>query len=55
MEKVVASLEHIVPLSSLLTRSATGQSITTYFNLIYGPAPRWRTRWSARNASGAAR
>ncbi|AOY95185.1 iron-sulfur cluster-binding protein [Cupriavidus sp. USMAA2-4] len=37
MEKVVARLEHIVPLSSLLTRSATGQAITTYFNLISGP------------------
>lgn len=37
MEKVVAKLEHIVPLSSLLTRSATGQAITTYFNLISGP------------------
>jgi L-lactate dehydrogenase complex protein LldF len=37
MEKVVARLEHIVPLSSLLTRSATGQAITTYFNLISSP------------------
>lgn len=37
MEKVVASIEHIVPLASLLTRSATGQAITTYFNLISGP------------------
>ncbi|GGY59420.1 LutB/LldF family L-lactate oxidation iron-sulfur protein [Pseudoduganella albidiflava] len=37
MEKVVAKLEHIVPLASLLTRSATGQPITTYFNLISGP------------------
>ncbi len=37
MEKVVARLEHIVPLSSLLTRSATGQPITTYFNLISSP------------------
>lgn len=37
MEKVVAKLAHIVPLSSLLTRSATGQAITTYFNLITGP------------------
>jgi L-lactate dehydrogenase complex protein LldF len=37
MEKVVAKLEHIVPLSSLLTRSATGQAISTYFNLISGP------------------
>jgi len=37
MEKVVARLAHIVPLASLLTRSATGQAITTYFNLISGP------------------
>ncbi|MFM9434772.1 L-lactate dehydrogenase complex protein LldF [Janthinobacterium sp. CG_23.3] len=37
MEKVVAKLAHIVPLASLLTRSATGQAITTYFNLISGP------------------
>ncbi len=37
MEKVVARLEHIVPLANLLTRSATGQAITTYFNLISGP------------------
>jgi L-lactate dehydrogenase complex protein LldF len=37
IEKVVAKLEHIVPLASLLTRSATGQAITTYFNLITGP------------------
>ncbi|HTH73904.1 MAG TPA: LutB/LldF family L-lactate oxidation iron-sulfur protein [Trinickia sp.] len=37
IEKVVAKLDYIVPLSSLLTRSATGQAITTYFNLISGP------------------
>jgi L-lactate dehydrogenase complex protein LldF len=37
MEKVVAKLEHIVPLANLLTRSATGQAITTYFNLISSP------------------
>ncbi|KIF81577.1 LutB/LldF family L-lactate oxidation iron-sulfur protein [Noviherbaspirillum autotrophicum] len=37
LEKVVAKLEYIVPLSNLLTRSATGQAITTYFNLISGP------------------
>jgi L-lactate dehydrogenase complex protein LldF len=37
MEKVVAKLEHVVPLASLLTRSATGQAITTYFNLISSP------------------
>lgn len=37
IEKVVEKLEHVVPLSSLLTRSATGQAITTYFNLISGP------------------
>lgn len=37
IEKVVEKLEHIVPLASLLTRSATGQAVTTYFNLISGP------------------
>ena len=37
IEKVVERLEHVIPLSSLLTRSATGQPITTYFNLISGP------------------
>jgi L-lactate dehydrogenase complex protein LldF len=36
IEKVVQKLEHIAPLLSLLTRSATGQSITTYVNLISG-------------------
>jgi L-lactate dehydrogenase complex protein LldF len=37
IEKVVEKLEHVIPLYSLLTRSATGQAITTYFNLITGP------------------
>jgi L-lactate dehydrogenase complex protein LldF len=37
IEKVVEKLEHVVPLYGLLTRSATGQAITTYFNLISGP------------------
>ena len=37
IEKVVEKLEHVIPLASLLTRSATGQVITTYFNLISGP------------------
>ncbi|HEY6897840.1 MAG TPA: LutB/LldF family L-lactate oxidation iron-sulfur protein [Rhodocyclaceae bacterium] len=37
IEKVIAKLEHAIPLASLLTRSATGQAITTYFNLISGP------------------
>ncbi|OGB31348.1 MAG: iron-sulfur cluster-binding protein [Burkholderiales bacterium RIFCSPLOWO2_12_FULL_61_40] len=37
IEKVVHKLEHVPPLLSLLTRSATGQSITTYVNLISGP------------------
>src|SRR5690242_11232595 len=37
IEKVVERLEHVFPLASLLTRSATGQAITTYFNLISGP------------------
>ncbi|MGV0953472.1 MAG: LutB/LldF family L-lactate oxidation iron-sulfur protein [Fluviibacter sp.] len=37
IEKVVEKLEHIPPLLSLLTRSATGQNISTYFNMISGP------------------
>ena len=37
IEKVVEKLEHIPPLYSLLSRSATGQSVTTYFNMISGP------------------
>jgi L-lactate dehydrogenase complex protein LldF len=37
IEKVVEKLEHVIPLASLLTRSATGQAITTYFNLISSP------------------
>ncbi len=37
IEKVVEKLEHVPPLFALLTRSATGQAITTYFNLISGP------------------
>ncbi|MCF8178892.1 MAG: iron-sulfur cluster-binding protein [Sulfuritalea sp.] len=37
IEKVVAKLEHVPPLMTLLTRSATGQAITTYFNWISSP------------------
>ena len=37
IEKVVAKLEHVPPLLSLLTRSATGQAITTYLNFISSP------------------
>ena len=37
LEKVVASLEEVAPLYALLTRSATGQAVSTYFNLIRGP------------------
>ncbi len=37
IEKVVERLEHLPPLLSLLTRSATGQAITTYVNLVSGP------------------
>ncbi len=37
IEKVVERLEHVPPLYSLLSRSATGQAVTTYFNLISGP------------------
>jgi L-lactate dehydrogenase complex protein LldF len=37
IEKVIARLEHLAPLLTLLTRSATGQPITTYVNMISGP------------------
>ena len=37
IEKVVEKLEDVPPLYSLLTRSATGQAISTYFNMITGP------------------
>jgi L-lactate dehydrogenase complex protein LldF len=37
IEKVIARLDQVPPLLTLLTRSATGQPITTYFNLISSP------------------
>ena len=37
IEKVVEKLDHVPPLLSLLTRSATGQSVTTYVNMISSP------------------
>ena len=37
IEKVVEKLDHVPPIISLLTRSATGQPITTYVNMISGP------------------
>jgi L-lactate dehydrogenase complex protein LldF len=37
IEKIVERLEHVPPLYSLLTRSATGQNISTYFNMISSP------------------
>ncbi len=37
IEKVVERLEDVPPLLNLLTRSATGQAITTYFNMITSP------------------
>ena len=37
IEKVVPSLEDVAPLLALLTRSATGQAITTYVNMISRP------------------
>ncbi len=37
LEKVVEKLEDVPPLLTLLTRSATGQPITTYVNMISGP------------------
>lgn len=37
IEKVVEFLSDVPPLYSALTRSATGQNITTYFNMISSP------------------
>ncbi len=37
IEKVVEKLADVPPLLALLTRSATGQPITTYFNMISSP------------------
>jgi L-lactate dehydrogenase complex protein LldF len=37
IEKVIARLDQLPPLLTLLTRSATGQPITTYFNMISAP------------------
>ncbi len=37
IEKIVEKLEHVAPLYSILTRSATGQAVSTYFNMISGP------------------
>ncbi len=37
IEKVVEKLEHVAPLYSALTKSATGQAVSTYLNLISGP------------------
>ncbi len=37
IEKVIPSLHDLAPLQKLLTRSATGQKITTYLNLISRP------------------
>ncbi len=37
IEKVVEKLSDVAPLLSLLTRSATGQVISTYFNMISSP------------------
>ena len=37
IEKVVEHLSDVPPLLSLLTRSATGQAISTYFNMISHP------------------
>ena len=37
IEKVVERFDHVLPLFALLTRSATGQAVTTYLNVITGP------------------
>lgn len=40
IEKVIAQLDDLPTLLRLLTRSATGQAITTYVNMIHGPRRR---------------
>ncbi len=55
IEKIVEKLEHVPPLLSLLTRSATGQNISTYFNMISSPRKPRREGWPERSASGPAR
>ena len=37
IEKVVEKLSHVPPLLNMLTKSATGQPITTYFNMLSRP------------------
>jgi L-lactate dehydrogenase complex protein LldF len=37
LEKVVETLDDVAPLYTVLTRSATGQPVTTYLNVISGP------------------
>ncbi len=37
LEKVVEKLDDVAPLYTVLTRSATGQSVSTYLNAISGP------------------
>ncbi|MDE2371749.1 MAG: iron-sulfur cluster-binding protein [Burkholderiales bacterium] len=37
IEKVVERWDQVLPLYALLTRSATGQAVTTYLNVINGP------------------
>jgi L-lactate dehydrogenase complex protein LldF len=39
IEKVVEKLSDVPPLLEILTKSATGQPITTYFNMISRPRP----------------
>jgi L-lactate dehydrogenase complex protein LldF len=40
IEKVLERLEDVPPLLTLLTRSATGQPVSTYLNMITGPRAR---------------
>jgi L-lactate dehydrogenase complex protein LldF len=52
IEKVVPNLEDVTALLALLTRSATGQHITTYFNMISSPRkPNSPTKGSANAAT----
>ena len=55
IEKVVESLSDVPPLLELLTKSATGQPITAYFNMITRPRQRGEMGRSAGGPSGVAR
>ena len=48
IERMVPTMGDLATMLYLLPRSATGQKITVYTNLIHAPVARWRNRWAAR-------